>query len=107
MSDSCEMPQEYRGDAASAIRLCNYKTKLGSFRVPLFVCDISAIADHDLPACLRDCRHQGHDLVEIHVGNLLKLGVRQILLRSEETSVDRLTVESPERIMNTLFIVFP
>jgi hypothetical protein len=52
------MPQQQGGDAASAIRLCDYKSKLGAFRLLPFVCDISAIADDDLLAvCLRDCRH--------------------------------------------------
>ena len=101
LSDACEMPQQQGGDAASAIRLCDYKSKLGAFRLLPFVCvcGIAAITNDDLLAvCLRDCRHQGDDLAEIHIGNLLELNIRQILLRTEEAAVDRLTIESPERV---------
>ena len=95
------MPQQQGGDAASAIRLCDYKSKLGAFRLLPFVCvcGIAAITNDDLLAvCLRDCRHQGDDLAEIQIGNLLELNIRQILFRTEEAAVDSLTIESPERV---------
>ena len=47
------------------------ETKLGAFRLIPFVCEIAAIADHDLLAVgLRDCRHQGHDLAEIPIASM-------------------------------------
>jgi hypothetical protein len=40
-------------DAASAIRLCDYESELGAFRILPFYCGIAAIADDDLLAvCL-------------------------------------------------------